>query len=143
MISEVTDHDKKSQVPRGCALTWTMRYQAEFDREGAEAQWRLIKKHHQVSVGPLTGFREWPRGVPLDADVDSGPIVMGIGAAATAFAIRASRTMDDDLLALRLKATANTVSLGMGYDPDLAGASNSLLAEAIRYQGSVQTSFID
>ena len=39
------------------------------------------------------GFREWPVGVERAEDADSGPVVSGIGAAASAFGISAARAM--------------------------------------------------
>ncbi len=52
------------------------------------------------------GFREWPVGRERAADDDSGPIVEGVGAAATGLSIGAARAMGDEALALRVEATA-------------------------------------
>jgi hypothetical protein len=83
----------------------------------------------------IVGFREWPPGVARRADSDSGPIVNGVGAAATALAIPAARAMGDDVLAQRLEATAGAVGLAARADPKLREAARTILAEAIRYLG--------
>ena len=84
----------------------------------------------------LVGFREWAPGVSRRADSDSGPIVNGVGAAATALAIPAARAMGDDALARRLEATAGAVGLAAHAAPKLREPARTLLAEAIRYIGS-------
>lgn len=125
-------------LPRGCALSYSIRYLSEVDPETARAWWAAYRGAYLVDRYLLIGFREWPPGVEREADVDSGPIVGGVGAAATAFGIAAARAMGDRGLAARLEATADVVSLAAGIDGNTARAATSTLAEAIRFQAAHQ-----
>ena len=89
--------------------------------------------------GGLVGFREWPRGVERPADMDSGPIVFGIGTAASALAIGAARAQGDEVLATRLESAAATaIALGAG-----AGAPDLLMAQAILAAGRSQPRLVE
>lgn len=119
--------------PRGCALSYSIRYLAEADPDLARRWWAPYRAQYLVDRGVLVGFREWPPGVERRADVDSGPIVNGVGAAATAFGIGAAQAMGEELLAWRLTATAHTVGALAAEVPALARASQSTMAEAILF----------
>jgi hypothetical protein len=69
-----------------------------------------------VEVGPVRGFREWPPGVDRPADSDSGPIVLGIGVAASGIGLGATRALGavDDWKALERSAHL----AGMGWLAD-------------------------
>jgi hypothetical protein len=125
------------KLPRGCALTFSVRYLAEVDGALAKSWWTALLDNYLVDYALLVGFREWPPGVDRPADADSGPIVRGVGAAATAFGIAAARAMDDEVLATRLEATATLVGgAASRMGPGTARAAGSTLAEAIRFQGA-------
>ena len=126
--------------PRGCALSWSVRYLSEVDAQLARAWWERYLETFLVDRVLLVGFREWPPGVERNADADSGPIVAGVGAAASAFGIAAARAMGDAALALRLEATANAVGLAANADASTRRAAASTLAEAVRFQAAHQAS---
>jgi hypothetical protein len=133
-VSEATGAHATSKLPRGCALSWSVRYLAEVDRPLADALWAAYKRDSLVSVPVvgIAGFREWPRGVNRPADVDSGPIVQGIGAAASAFGIAAARALGDEDTATAIEGSAALAEgLGLGK-----GVSETVLAAAIRDVGT-------
>jgi hypothetical protein len=131
--SEVTGNARHARLPRGCALSFGIRYTAEFDPELAGRWWKVYKQRYLVDR-LLVGFREWPPGQDLAPDVDSGPIVMGVGAAATAFGLAAARAVKDDATGSRLEITANTLGTAAALDPSLAAARDSTLAQAILFE---------
>jgi hypothetical protein len=133
--SEVTGKAKGARDPRGCALSWQTRYLNEIDPALAGQWWDRYKHAYLVDDLLLVGFREWPVGRERPADVDSGPIVRGVGSAATALAISAARAMGDNLLARRLEATASFVETAAGSDPKLARQASTALAASILYVG--------
>jgi hypothetical protein len=133
--SEVTGKAKGARDPRGCALSWQTRYLREVDPALAADWWRRYKDAYLVDRLLVIGFREWPAGRERRADIDSGPIVNGVGAAATALAIAAARAMDDELLATRLEATAALVETWAGTDPTFARHASTALAASIRFLG--------
>lgn len=57
-------------------------------------------------VGPVVGVREYQRGVSGSGDIDSGPIVLGLGLSATGFGIGAARACGDEATAGSLTRTA-------------------------------------
>jgi hypothetical protein len=134
--SEVTGKAKGARMPRGCALSWQTRFLHEVDPGLAATWWRRYKDAYLVDRVAVVGFREWPPGHTGRADVDSGPIVRGVGAAATALAVSAARVMGDGVLAARLEATAAFVETLAGSDPALAKPASTPLAAAIRYLGA-------
>lgn len=128
--SEVTGKGPGAKHPRGCAQSYISRYLAEADPALAATWWSAYREHFLVRLGPVVGFREWPRGVERKADVDSGPIIMGIGTAASAFGLSAAKAQGDLALAAELEANA-TVALSSG----LGGReAQSLLAQAIAFE---------
>lgn len=120
-----------SKLPRGCALSYSIRYLAEVNLEYAEKLWSSYTKHYLTVAGPLAGFREWPPGVSRKGDIDSGPIVAGVGAAATAFGLIAANAVDADLVHAGLAATAAAAeATGLG-----AGVADTAMAAVIRELG--------
>ena len=114
---------------RGCAMSWTIRYMADFAPVAALDLWRRYVARYEVDALWFAGFREWPPGVDRPADKDSGPIVMGIGVAATAFAIGASRAVGDTPRHQRLKRTMAAVYRAGGEMAQRQGAT--ILARAV------------
>lgn len=139
-FSEARGRGSAGRLPRGCALSFSVRYLAEVDFELAEAWWRRYRELYLVDAGVLVGFREWPPGVERKADVDSGPIVKGVGASATAFGIAAARAVGDKRLATRLEVTAAMVGAAAKGKKEMARHATSTLAEAILFQAAGQPS---
>lgn len=137
--SEVAGVTATSHLPRGCALAYTVRYLAEADPARAQALWQRFRERFLIRSPLATGFREWPPGVERPADADSGPIVQGVGAAASAFGIAAARAMGDEPLAKELEATADLVErVGGALSSTIARAAGGTLAAAIRVSARSQ-----
>ena len=77
--SEVARVIDSGCYPRGCALSFSVRYLAEVDPPRARALWQRYVAGYLVDGVLVTGFREWPVGVERGEDAYSGPIVSGIG----------------------------------------------------------------
>lgn len=82
-------------VPRGCALSWSLEVLPFLDRSYARAQWSSYKTHFSTCRFGLCLFREYPKGHGREADADSGPMLAGYGMSATAFALAAARANGD------------------------------------------------
>lgn len=93
-------------VPRGCALAWTVAMRGLSSVSEAATLYERFRSGYFVHSGPLAGFREWPRGVDRPADVNSGPIVLGMGVAASGIGLGAARLADqpEDVRALSTSA---------------------------------------
>lgn len=130
--SEVTGKGPGAKYPRGCAQSFISRYLAEVDAARTLAWWKTYRSGYFVTL-PLgiAGFREWPLGVDGQVDSDSGPVVFGIGTAASALAISAAKANGDSVTARQLERSAETVtSLGVG-----GSVVHAAFAEAIRFEG--------
>lgn len=82
-------------VPRGCDLAYRTWLLAMIDPARARRTYRAFCRHFWIERGVLAGFAEWPHGRSLGQDADSGPVVLGMGLAATGFGIGAARVMGD------------------------------------------------
>jgi hypothetical protein len=133
-VSDVAGATATAAEPRGCALSFTARYMSAFAPAEAHALWTRYVDLYGVAVGPALGLREWPPGYDGPMDVDSGPIVFGVGAAATGLGLLASRTLGDELTYARLASTRaliETTPLAAAGTPAIA-RSIALLAEHYR-----------
>ena len=81
--------------PRGCALSWMLAFLPMLDADLARDQWRTYRGGWSIDVAGMRGFREWPPGERGHVDADTGPIVGGIGAAASAFGVAAASANGD------------------------------------------------
>jgi hypothetical protein len=136
--SELTGTMAYSPYPRGCALSWTVKYMSEFAPEEARRLWRRYKKHHGADFIFAYGLREYAPGVTLEPDCDSGPIFRGIGSAATGLALPASKYVGDGLTYYRLSTAMAIADLLIGVasftgHEELSQTAHSPLAVAIRF----------
>ncbi len=73
--------------PRGCSIVLMLRMLAEIDPEYAQQQFDLFQKNFcEITLG-LPSVREYPKGISGKGDVDSGPVIMGVGFAGTIVSI--------------------------------------------------------
>ena len=145
-VSEVTGKWGYSNYPRGCALSWSVKYMARFAPEEAEKVWDLYKEHFAVDFVIGVGFREYPKGVERKGDVDSGPIIKelgGVGVAATGLAIGASNAIGDNTTYYKLKAVeqAGTLAAASEQSKELTEAANSIHAKAISFSNNTITAW--
>ena len=92
-------------VPRGCALSWTLFVLPRLDPARAKKLWAAYRATY-FSCGAVPCLvREFPPGVERKGDIDSGPIIGGYGMAATGFALGAARANGDTATALKLELT--------------------------------------
>lgn len=132
--SELTGRHGYSTTPRGCALFWTAAYLAEVDPTYAQQLFTASSRAMAISSPVGLGMREYPAGRSQPADYDSGPIVMGVGAASSAFATAAAHALGASELQSALLATeARTMRLAQVM-PKLAAAASNPMAQSIRYR---------
>jgi hypothetical protein len=87
-ITEVMGTKRYSKQPRGCSHAYMCYYMEHFASNEAHEQWGLFKKHMTTKVFGVWGFREYLRGYKGGWTPDSGPIIFGIGIAATGLALK-------------------------------------------------------
>ena len=93
--TEVMNCKKYSKQPRGCSMAYLIHYCSSFAPDLAKQQWSLFKEHmHHRSFG-FWGFREYLKGYKGGMNPDSGPVLFGLGVAASGLAMKAAASTGD------------------------------------------------
>ncbi|MCP4137029.1 MAG: hypothetical protein GY754_39035 [bacterium] len=132
--------------PRGCALSWSVKYMSRFAPAEAEKIWRNYKKYFKNNYLAGAGFREYLPRTQKKSDMDSGPIILGNGAAASAFGLGASKGMGDLFTYYQLNNSLKLADAGIGIlartgNKKLQKVSRDLLATSIRFSAETTTAW--
>jgi len=134
-LSELTGMHEYSQYARGCAMSMTVKYMADFAPKQAKELWKGYKKQFKKNYVLGCGFLEYPKGVRLSWDSDSGPILSnGLGAAATGLALMASKNIGDGYTYFQLRNAMGLMDLGvwLSRDEKTKAVMSSILARSIQ-----------
>ena len=82
-------------LPRGCDLSLRIALLKELDAAYAKETYARYHKLFWRQQGLFSGFAEYPEGQAGPEDMDSGPIIHGIGLAATGNGFAAAAAMGD------------------------------------------------
>jgi hypothetical protein len=82
-------------LPRCCALSLTFAFLPDFAPDFARTQYAAYRQHFFKTTLGFAGIREYPPHRERRGDIDSGPIFLDVGAAATGIGIAATRAMGD------------------------------------------------
>lgn len=130
-------------TPRGCALSWTSLYFAQVAPDVAREQYQRYRDHMSADVLGFGGFREWPLGRDKGGmDADSGPIVFGVGVAATGLGLGPARLFGDADRYTTIRRSALTFgvpSVFSSHGYDMA----PVLGEAILFHGRTARPWFD
>ncbi|WP_136480482.1 hypothetical protein [Cognatitamlana onchidii] len=88
-----------SQGSRGCSMGLILRMLGEIDYKFAQQQYDLFKDKFISTRFGLPCIREYPKGVRGLGDIDSGPVIFGVGFSATIVMIGTLSMYDDSNLA--------------------------------------------
>jgi hypothetical protein len=116
------------QPARGCANSGILNLTGELDPVVADRWYASYVEHYWVD-GWVKGFREMPPGMETFCDVDSGPVVFGIGSVASAFGIGAARAVGHHDHAARLSMEAVAASWPSPFGPLLPGVVSLVAAD--------------
>ena len=125
-------------IPRGCAASWTTLYLAQVAPDVAREQYERARAHLADDLIGLGGFREWPRHRGGRMDGDSGPIVFGVGMAATGLGLGAARMFGDVDRYTVIRRTASVFGVP-SWIPSHGYALAPLLGEAMLFNGRTAT----
>lgn len=110
LVSQVDAQGRPTEQPRGSMLGWSIWFMARFDSAFARQQYQRYQAAHSTNLGVLRLYREQPSDYSTGAgDVDSGPLILGYGIPATAFAFADAVALGDWRNAQRLR---RVISLG-------------------------------
>ena len=126
-----------SKQPRGCALSYLIYYASSFAPDVAQEQWRRYKEHMLIKKMGLLGFREYLMAYEGKWTPDSGPIIGGIGVAATGLGLKAASSMSDEDVMATLRGSLDSViriCQGVSFIPGInviASIGTDILASSI------------
>jgi len=86
---------RQLQGPRGISVMYGLHFLRDIDPDFASEQWALARRHLVRTAVGLAAVREFPEGASGEGDVDSGPVLFGLGPSASGFAVAAAAVMDD------------------------------------------------
>jgi hypothetical protein len=110
LASMVDAAGRPSEEPRGSHLGWSIWFLAQVDSTFARQQYALYQRHHSTNLGVLRMYSEFAGSYETGAgNVDSGPLILGYGIPATAFAFADAVALGDWRNAQRLR---RVISLG-------------------------------
>jgi hypothetical protein len=98
---------KLLQPARGCANSWILGLLGPVDAGLAQKWYLNYEAHFLIKRLGFRMFREYRKGLSIRADVDSGPIVLGAGLAATGIGLSSSIANADYKTAADIHALAN------------------------------------
>ena len=78
---------KTLETPRGSSMSLMLRVLAEIDKEFANRQYQKFTENFVETTFGLPSIREYPKGEHGLGDVDSGPVIFGVGFSATLMSI--------------------------------------------------------
>lgn len=101
--------------PRASSQAIVQTFLPEVDPAAAGADWAAYRRAFVVREAGLVGVREYPVGVTGAGDVDSGPLLLGVSASASAVTLAAARRVGDTALADTLDREAELLGLGWSW----------------------------
>jgi len=106
------------QNARGCGNSGILQFAAELDPPLASLWYHNYESQFWKDTGWMAGFSELPNGSdPTFMDVDSGPVLLGLGSVASAFGIGAAKTVGriDHAAPLTMEAVACSWPTPFGF----------------------------
>lgn len=133
--SSISSSYPNARLPRGCALSWTALYMAQFAPDEARTLYTGYREEFLTDVAGWGGFREYPDGIERSMDADSGLIILGLGMAATGLGVGPARLFGDRKAYASILRTA--ASVGSPTIPSWRRSFrlSPLLGEAILFHG--------
>jgi hypothetical protein len=80
---------------RGCSISLILRLLYEIDAEFSKEQFNLYNKYFVTTTFGLPSVREYPKGKTGLGDIDSGPVIFGVGFSGTIVSIGTFAMMED------------------------------------------------
>ncbi len=98
---------------RASSQSVLLRFLHDVDPAWAVGQYRTFRAEFTSGVLGIPGVREYPRGVDAGGDVDSGPLILGMSASASAVALGDAVVFGDRGWARQLTGLAEATGMAM------------------------------
>lgn len=106
---------KTIEAARGSSQSLILNFLLEIDSAYACNKFPIYKKHFLAYRFGLPGVREYPRGTLGFGDIDSGPVLLGIGGAASIVGQRTMALYGENELAEGLRNSIEAFGMGMKW----------------------------
>ena len=104
-------HQRGESRARGASQSLIQVFLPDIDPERAAREWGIYKQAFLSPTLGLVGIREHAHGIDAPGDVDSGPLINGVSASASAVTLAAARRHGDVELATVLDREADLLGL--------------------------------
>lgn len=104
-------HQRGADTARGSSQSIIQAFLPDIDPGRAAQEWGIYRDRFLVQELGLVGIREYPRGIDGAGDVDSGLLIRGVSASASAVTLGAARRQGDRELATALDREAELLGL--------------------------------
>jgi len=101
---------------RGSSQSLILRFLYVIDEDFAKEQYLIFKKLFVKTLFGLPCVREYPINAFGIKDIDSGPVILGIGTSATIVSLGTARTFNDFNFSKSLEQTFETFGLPLRYN---------------------------
>lgn len=131
-------------LPRGCDVTMQICLLDIVSPDQSRDMYRRFVKHHWIDRGVVAGFSEWPVGenILMGGDIDSGPVIMGIGVTATGIGTGLVKGYRDETkmarLAMELQALPDLIKVAKMAE----GTLGSFAEGKIKFDPSLTSGFL-
>lgn len=106
---------KVREAARGNSQALILNFLIEIDPEFARNQFEIYKDNFLDYRLFLPGLREYPKGVEHNGDIDSGPVIWGIGGAASLVGQRSMALYGESAVAIGLRNSIESFGLGSSF----------------------------
>lgn len=113
------------QGSRGSSMSLVLRLLPEIDSVFAQRQFSLFKNQFSTKTLGLPTISEYPKGKKGSGDIDSGPVVFGVGTAATIMMIGVYAKHGEAELSAKQYATINA----FGFSTQWSGQKSYLFGQ--------------
>ena len=96
---------------RGSSMALMLIFLHDIDPQFARHEFLLFKKYFVDDKFGLTGIREYVQGETGNGDIDSGPVVLGFGGAATIVGIQTLSVFDNHELSIKVRNEVETFAV--------------------------------
>ena len=103
-------------MPRGSSQSLIIRLLAEIDTTYAKQQYIIYKRLFLSNISCLSYVKEFHSNKNANGDIDSGPVLFGMGSAATVTAIGTSSACGDQLMSQKLKRSIEAAGIPFTFN---------------------------
>ena len=120
-----------SDAVRGSGTALAAMVLADADPDLARTLAEAVRTELRGSVLGFGGVREVPRGAPFRMDIDSGPVIFGLGVSASGFGFASARLVEDRGFYRSLYRSAHLVGVETAWGGERWFATGGTLGNAI------------